>query len=306
MTKAEKERMKQMEQQVKFLMEAIDLDAQSWRKEKEGFQATINGLIGNAKEQECEIASLRSEKTETLNRMAEAVRDALHWKNEKEEAETRAKEEIQRFKESMTFEARESKALSEMVLKNEQLQDKIGWLECQLERAHKDVQQTVERDHTAPAKRKIWHYIFEDCVMPEEGQDCMCLCINLRDFADRLSRRLNHGGIETQITCAKYIGKKHFRFSDIPFGHVVVAWQILPKHSTEKVVNFALESLMYYKNEPEQFGKIMTDPTRARLNPEGEKKYLWQLLKGLQSAIDQRNKREDQAVALKVRQMLKV
>lgn len=233
------------------------------------------------------IAKLRKQ----VKLYEEAVElDKRAWDEERQRLKAEAEEakaEAKRLKESpdalsaAAFDEKAKEAAGTIM----KLSDENGYLKAQLERSEKELKALQARDHRKQTERRVWHYLTDDCAMPKMGQDVMVLAVDVKKFGEDLADRKNKGSIYTYISDAKYTGGKTFRLFAAPPGAVPFAWQVRPKVSDARVMNFSLNLLISSLEDVKIFNAVFTDQKRRVMNPQDEAKRLKDVRGRLESAV---------------------
>lgn len=124
---------------------------------------------------------------------------------------------------------------------------------------------------------------------PKLGASCLVLCVDVRDFAEKMISRTKNQAFELKVVDSMWRGEDWEKYS-IPPHHVVVAWREFPEvKAMHRVTDFMAKAVMMLLEDPEVFAKAVCDPSRALMDRAGENKYIMKLMDKL---IKYRDKQE--------------
>lgn len=77
----------------------------------------------------------------------------------------------------------------------------------------------------APKKdnRRVWHYLSQNCKMPNVGEQVLVLYADMKDFADGMERGDKNIDFTTKTVNSVYLGD--YDWDNVPPMSIVVAWQ---------------------------------------------------------------------------------
>lgn len=223
------------------------------------------------KEQAAQVDELRSRLVAAaqLEKSLTETRDAAVEKIKDLEGKLTEAEELQKFD------------LKALLVENVKLNNSLADSQRQVMDLEA-IQQAAEKNVN------YWRYVLPEKKprMPKIGEKVLCLCVNIREYGERLADRRNKDLGSTYYKELYYSGE--YAWKGLANGHIVVAWRPSIVHDKEKINIAVMDIIMQSLAEPPAFQKIFSFPERQLSNPDYEKKRLDQLRKDLRAATNKK------------------
>lgn len=226
----------------------------------------------------------RAGEAEALKEEAEALKSQLFAAGELERSLTETRDEA--VKKVEALEARLAEAekydIKSLLVENVKLNNALADAQRQVQDLESIQQAAVSKNSN------YWHYVLPEKKprMPKIGDKVLCLCVNVKEYGERIADRRYKDLGNTYYSELFYSGEYHFR--GLPSGHLVVAWRPLFVHDKEKINIAVMDVIMSSLNDHKAFQSLFVDAGRCLQNPDEEKKRLERLRKDLRSATNKK------------------